>query len=66
MRTFLGLPYIDDDGLFMVQKWMKFIAYKLGVEIADYGLDNFPPTKRFRPSKDAEVEVVDDSYNHYA
>jgi hypothetical protein len=46
---------------------MKLIAYKLGLELADYGLDNFPPTKRFRPSKDAEVEVVDDSYNnHYA
>ena len=67
LHTFLDLPYIDDDGLFIVQKWMKLIANRLGVELADYGLDNFPPTKRFRPSKDAEVEVVDDSYNnHYA
>ena len=48
LRTFLDLPSIDDEGLFLVQKWMKLLANKLNVDLSDYGLDNFPPTKRSR------------------
>jgi hypothetical protein len=29
LRSFLDLPAIDDDGVFMVQKLMKLIANKL-------------------------------------
>ena len=61
LRTFLDLPSIDDEGLFIVQKWIKLLANKLEVDLGDYGLDNFPPTKRFRRG---EVDVVDDSYIH--
>ena len=38
LRSFLDLPAIDDEGLFMVQKWIKLIANKLGVELEDCGL----------------------------
>ncbi len=59
----MDLPSIDDDGLFIVQKWIKLLANKLQVELGDYGLDNFPTTKRSRLGKDPEeVDVVDDSY----
>ncbi len=60
LRTFLDLPSIDDDGLFIVQKWIKLLANKLQVELGDYRLDNFPTTKRSRLGKDPEVDVVDD------
>ena len=33
------------------------------MELGDYGLDNFPPTKRSRLGKDTEVDVVDDTEN---
>ena len=66
LRTFLDLPSIDDEGLFIVQKWMKLLANKLNVNLGDFGLDNFPPTKRSRLSKDSEVDIVDDSYNAFA
>ena len=66
LRTFLDLRSIDDEGLFIVQKWMKLLANKLNVDLGDYGLDNFPPTKRSRLSKDSEVDIVDDSYNVFA
>jgi hypothetical protein len=62
LRTFLDLASIDDDGLFIVQKWIKLLANKLQVDLGDYGLDNFPPTKRSRLGKDPEEDVVDDSY----
>ena len=68
LRSFLEIPAIDDAGIFMVQKWMKLIANKLGLELEDNGLDNGPPTKRSRLHQqvDEEVDWVDDSYNHFA
>jgi hypothetical protein len=32
LRTFLDLPSIDDDELFIVQKWIKLLANKLQVD----------------------------------
>jgi hypothetical protein len=68
LRSFLDLPTVDDQGLFMIQKWIKLIANKLGVDLQECGLDNGPPTKRSRPHNqlDEEVDWVDDSYNHFA
>ena len=68
LRTFLNHPAIYDDGRFMVQKWIKRIANKLGVEFEEFGFNNGPPTKRSRHHKDVdeEVDMVDDSYNHFA
>jgi len=69
LRSFLDLPTVDDQGLFMVQKWIKLIANKLGVDLLqECGLDNGPPSKRSRHHKqlDEEVDWVVDSYNHFA
>jgi len=63
LRSFLEDPVTDDDGRFIVTKWIRLVANYLGVPWAEIGVDNGPMLKRSRLHQNAEgVQYVDDSF----
>jgi len=63
LRSYLELRDIDEDGRFMLTKWIKLVANNLGVPWAECGVEDGPLLKRSRLNQDDNgAEYVEDSY----